>query len=207
MERVFVAILTTLFCTILNVKGQENETNWGIKAGANHSSLWDRVEINGRPGIDYQFNTGFYLGGLANFSLSEKWELQPEVLLSQRNIGIEIDGFIDPEADSNLYTATRTETLIDLPVMLRFKMSRLFIETGPQFGFLINQKEEVKENPYGDQEVSLDNYDTFDAGLAAGIGYSFFSKITLNFRYFQGLIKRDESVNSLAFNLGMEYLF
>ena len=66
MERVIVAVVTSLLCAILNVNGQEKELAWGLKGGANYSTLWDRLEIDGQPGIDYQFKTGFYVGGLAN---------------------------------------------------------------------------------------------------------------------------------------------
>ena len=208
MERVIVAVVTSLLCAILNVNGQEKELAWGLKGGANYSTLWDRLEIDGQPGIDYQFKTGFYVGGLANLPLSQKWELQPELLFSQRNIGIELGGFIGPHVISDNYKAVRTETLLDLPIIFRYKaLSKIFLEAGPQFGFLLDQKEEVKESPYEDRELSSFDYDKFDAGLTVGVGYSFSPQFALSLRYLQGLIKRDRSVNSQMFNLGVEYVF
>lgn len=208
MEKVIVAVVTTVLCAVLNVNGQEKELAWGIKGGANYSTLWDRVEMDGRPRIDYHFKTGFFLGGFANLPLSPKWELQPELLFSQRNIGIEIGGFRSSDMIITNYEALRTETFIDVPVMFRYKAFRkLFFEAGPQLGILLNQKEEIKNSPYGNSELSPYDYDKFDAGVSVGLGYSLNSQFALNLRYFQGLIKRDESVDSQVFNLGVEYIF
>lgn len=53
MEKVIVAVVTTLLCAILNVKGMEKDSACGTKGGANYSTLWDGVEMNGLWGIDY----------------------------------------------------------------------------------------------------------------------------------------------------------
>lgn len=209
MKKYIIAVITTLFCSIFNGRTQETEISWGAKGGANYSTFWDRLEVDGHEGINYSYKSGVFVGGLVNFPLSGKITVQPELLFSRRQTGIEIDGFrfVSPEPTSR-YRATRTESVVELPVMFRYDaFSKIFIEAGPQVGFLIDQKEEVEESPFKTDENLLGEFDKFDAGLTAGLGVKLTPRLMVNGRYFQGLIKRDNSVSTSSLNLAVEYLF
>ena len=208
MEKVIVAIVTAILCSIFSSKAQESDLTWGIKGGANYATLWDRVEMDGPPGINYQYKAGFFVGGFVNILLSERFKFQPELSFSHRESGIDIIGFNRPVLYSDRYKATRIESVIDLPAIFRYRaFNRVFLEAGPQLGFLIKQEEEMEESPFGTEDINFEEYDKVDAGLAAGVGVNFSSRLAINARYFQGLIKRDNSVNSSVLNIGMEYTF
>lgn len=208
MKKITVTVFIALLCSVLSAEAQDNPINWGIKAGVNQSTLWDRLELDGRPGIEYHSKTGFYVGGMANLSLSEKWDVQPELLFSLRRTGIEVGGFIGPEVNGNRYRATRTESVIDLPVLFRYYgFGKIFFEAGPQLGYLLKSQEEVEENPFDSDEGGFESFDKFDAGVAAGLGVKINAHFSVNARYFHGLVERDNSVNSMVINLGLEYVF
>lgn len=209
MEKVLVAVVTTILFSIFSVEGQETEVSWGIKGGVNASTLRDRLEMDGRNSIDYKLKTGFFVGGLAKIDLTEKLSLQPELLFSYRNTDIEIGGFSinDPFLEMD-YRAVRTESFLELPVMLRYDVFRIFYtEAGLQLGYLLHQKEEVEQSPFGPHDPEFEDYDRFDAGISAGLGFRLSSKLNLTGRYYFGLVERDNSVSSSVLSGGLEYLF
>ncbi|WP_324719570.1 porin family protein [Salinimicrobium sp. HB62] len=209
MEKVLVAVITALLFLIFPAKGQEAEVSWGIKGGANASTFRDRLEMDGRNSIDYNLKAGFFFGGLAEVRLSNKLNLQPEILFSHRNTGIEIDGFNINDPNSELdYQAVRTESFLELPVVLRYDMFRIFYsELGLQLGYLLRQKEEVKQSSFGPHSSTFEDYDRVDAGISAGLGFRLSPKFNLTGRYLFGILKRDNSVSSSVIYGGLEYLF
>lgn len=211
MYRKIIIPITIILGTIINCEAQETSPAWGAKAGANSATFWNRMELDGQPGFDYSAKTGFFLGGFVNYSISDKIALQPELLFSYRNTKIQT-GIIytnDPTGPNDShYIATLRESTLDLPVMLRYSLFRsLFLEAGPQLGYILNRKEEVEENPYGPYDPEATITDRFDAGFAAGLGVNLSSNLTINARYFSGLLKRENMISSSVLNLGMEYKF
>ena len=92
--------------------------------------------------------------------------------------------------------------------MFRYSFFRsLFLEAGPQLGYILSRQEEVEEIPSGMQETEASLTDRFDAGFAAGLGVNLNSSFSINSRYFLGLIKRENMVSSSVINLGVEYSF
>ncbi len=203
--------MSALCCAIFSAEAQETSRNWGAKAGISAVTYVDRLDENGGSGFDYETKTGFYLGGFANFNLSPKFELQPELVFSHRPGGLQTgEIFIsDPMArDGFRYKATITESVLDLPVMFRYFFFRsLFLEAGPQLGYIISRKEEVEEVPSGMQETEASLTDRYDAGVAGGLGVNLNSSFKISTRYFLGLVKRENMVSSSVINLGLEYCF
>ena len=207
MEKVIVAVITAVLFSIFSIKAQDTQVSWGTKAGVNSSTFRDQLEKEGGNSIDYQLNTGFFVGGLANIQLTEKLNLQPELLFSYRNIGVEIDGFNinDPYVVLD-YKGVRKDYFLELPVMLRYDLfPKVYTEAGLQLGYLLHQKEDVKQSPYGTQDFEFEDYDRFDAGISAGLGLRLSAKLNLTGRYFYGLVERDNSVSSSAIYGGLEY--
>ena len=209
MEKVIVAVITTMLFSIFSVEAQESRVSWGIKAGVNSATFRDQLELDGRNSIDYKLKTGFFVGGLASLELTEKLSLQPELLFSYRNTGIEIDGFSINDPNVYLdYRAVRKESFLELPVMLKYDVFQIFYaEAGLQLGYLLHQEEEVKQSPFGPHDPTSHNYDKFDAGISAGLGFRLSSKLNITGRYFFGLVERDNSVSSSVLYGGLEYLF
>ena len=57
MEKVIVAVVTAILCSIFGSKAQESDLKCGAKGEAHSSTSWDRVEMHSRPGINYQYKT------------------------------------------------------------------------------------------------------------------------------------------------------
>lgn len=68
--------------------------------------------------------------------------------------------------------------------MIQYVVSEnIYLEAGPQIGFMIKREEKVIKYPTDDPDfnrVSEFDNDILDLGLASGIGYELNQKITLN---------------------------
>jgi len=130
-------IISALFVlSIAKTNAQSSDTrskfDFGIKAGMNISNVWDSKGEEFQADAKIGFAGGVFLGiPLGNF-----FGLQPEVLISQK-------GF---KGSGSLlgfpYSFTRTTTYLDIPLQLQMKpASFITIVAGPQFSYLMNQKD------------------------------------------------------------------
>ncbi len=150
-----------------------------------------------------------------NFEISDDFKIQPELIFAVQgskfvNENLEL---IDTEGFSSIvdFESNINESTIIIPIVAQYFVSENFyLEGGPQFGYIINRKEKITKDPFADisgtptEPIDFD-YDKFDFGLTFGIGYKFSEKISLNTRYFFGLIERNNTIKSSVFNLGLEY--
>ena len=140
--------------------------DFGLKGGLNRADLSN----SGTSAL-----VGFHIGGFAEFMVMEKFDLQPELLLSTQ--GAKYDS-----ADLNLI-------YINLPVMGKYQVTDFFsIEAGPQIGFLVSAKED-------DVDV-IDSYNTIDFCVNLGVGYNLNEKMMLQLRYNLGLSEIEKSLPS-----------
>lgn len=155
---------------------------FGLKAGANFSNLeGDNVE-----GSTY---TSFHFGALVELKLLENLAIQPELLYSSQGTKVDSDAFDDINYN-----------YITVPVMAKFYLTKnkLSLEVGPQFSFLIN--EDVEEQFKGE---------TFDFGIAGGLGYNITNSLFLQARYVAGLTEaaRNADVTNRVIQLSVGYKF
>jgi hypothetical protein len=105
---------------------------FGLKAGGNYSNVYDS------QGEDFQADPklGFVGGAFIAIPIGKYLGIQPEVLLSQK-------GFVATGSlFGSTYKFTRTSTYMDIPLMFAFKPSEFItIMAGPQYSYLINQKD------------------------------------------------------------------
>ncbi|MDR4954174.1 porin family protein [Chryseobacterium sp. ES2] len=162
---------------------------FGVKAGLNISTL-SNSEFNSKA--------GFYGGVFANIPVAQDFSVQPEVLYSG------MGGKAKTNSDIKL-----NMDYIAVPVMLQYNLiPNLYVEAGPQFGFLISAK--GKGN--GASVDVKDNLKTFDFGLGLGAGYYFTQNIGVNLRYTAGLSDVPKNNNGDAarngvFQFGLAYKF
>lgn len=123
-------ILLTVAAVFALGTASAQEMKFGVKAGyvnANYGSDAD----------DGDATSGFYLGGLVDFSISEKFHIQPELLYTMEGNG---------EDEFNL-------NFVRVPVMGKFYVADDFsIQAGPQFGFVAGggeAKEFLKSVDFG----------------------------------------------------------
>lgn len=107
-----------------------DEFSFGLKIGSNYSNVYDSQ--GDKFTADGKF--GLAAGAFLSLPLGKVIGIQPEVIYSEK--GFKATGaFL-----GNNYSATRTTTFIDVPILLAIKpVSFLTILAGPQYSFLIKQ--------------------------------------------------------------------
>lgn len=112
---------------------KENSLRIGLKAGLNYSNVYDE------RGDDFVADGKFGLAGGAFLSIpiGDFLGIQPEFLFSQK-------GFVATGSVIGLnYELKRTSTFIDVPLFFALRpVPFVTILAGPQFSYLINQKDE-----------------------------------------------------------------
>ena len=154
MKKIILTIAAVFAFGVANAQ----DMKFGVKGGLNFSNLTSSEGSNGL--------TSFHLGGFAEFKVSEKFAVQPELLYSMQGAGY--DG-----GDLNL-------NYINIPIMAKFYVAEKFnIQAGPQIGFLMSAK--------ADGTDVKDLFKTTDFGLNLGAGYNLNDNMMLDLRYNLGL--------------------
>lgn len=160
-----------------NRHGSALSIKYGVKAGVNLSNMSNDMTFD--PG--FSMGTGFQVGALVNFHWGQRtesslpgtglWGLQPEILFS--NQVIKSDG-----GDVKL-------NYIKVPVMLKvYPLSRLSVEVGPEFSYLISASPESMK--VDDATVKVGDCKGFNLGAGVGVAYEFNFGLMVGARYSMG---------------------
>ncbi|WP_223559519.1 porin family protein [Chryseobacterium lathyri] len=182
-----------------------NPVTFGVKGGMNVSSLSKDEGLD-----DQKSKIGFNAGVFANIPIAESFSVQPEVLYSQYGA----------KADYTLlgtkYSSSTKLDYIAVPVMFQYNLiPNLYLEAGPEFGFLVSAKNKLKNENNGNSTTS-DNYkdqlQTFNFGIGLGAGYYFTPNLGITARYVAGVtdIFKDNSGDAIrnnTFQVGLAYKF
>lgn len=146
------------FLGIIIVNAQESR--YGLRIGANFSTI-NSDDITGD--LD-QSRIGVVVGFLADFALTEKLRLQPELQYSAQ-------GNKDKDLRINY---------LQIPVVLKYNITNLFnLQLGPQAGIKIWEWE--------DNQAGIADFNTFDFAVVAGLGVNVTDNFFVDLRYAQGL--------------------
>jgi long-subunit fatty acid transport protein len=186
-----------------NVSAQE--VKLGAKLGLNLSSL--------RSDMDFDSKIGFNLGVFAEINLSDKLIFQPELLYSTQGASLE-ESF-----DSNSFKVTNSVDYLNIPLILKYGVTdKLFLEFGPQLGFLLSGKSKYEETYGGETESETEDIKEFtnsiDFGLNFGVSFDIAENIMIGARYNLGLSNiideedsGDEKLQNSVFSLSLGYRF
>lgn len=139
--------------------------DWGVKLGANASTMSEIGDICDDNGL----KAGFNVGVIAKYQLNDWVALKSGIDYQVKGLKCDLKDQ-DSELKDNL------QYLI-LPVKAEFSASekagfkngqRLFLATGPYFGYLLNAEETIK-----DQTKDLDDLNDFDFGWSFELGMEF----------------------------------
>jgi len=172
------------------------QVQYGLKAGANFYTFGgDEVENE-----DLNSKFGLHIGGLVNFSVSEKFKVQPEVVFSIQG-SKQTDGTDELNWNFNY---------LNIPIMAQFYVSNgFFLETGPQIGF--NLKAEIKDEESGTTFDLDDEIKSTDISWGLGAGYKTASGFGFGAHYNLGLSsiaeESDVDIKNRGFQVGVFYLF
>ena len=129
-------LLATIF--IAFTATAQEKINIGIKVGQNLTSV---------NSVAVDRHSASYHGGITvQIGLTEKISLVPEVLLSQTKLSIN-PSIADVLSDSRYKPETYHLNYMIVPLLVQVKpFSSLLLQAGPQYGILIDQKKDGKEN-------------------------------------------------------------
>lgn len=196
MNKVLLAAIAVLaFGTAEAQKSRPSvkDISFGLKGGLNVSTLGGDVD-NVDPKI------GAHIGGLVEIKLTNRFAIQPEILLSLQGAKSEYT-----ESSPNYYYNEESKlnlTYLNFPVMAKFYvLPNLSLEAGPQLGILVSAKNDftVYENDNGDiyaysqNSNAKGNYKTAEASLNFGASYYFTKNIFLEGRFCVGLSNIDNN--------------
>ena len=191
---------------LCSVYGFSQNFKFGAKGGLNIAAQ----SVSGGTSISNVI--GANLGVFAEYKLSDKFALQPELLFSMQGV----------KSSSSVFTynidQTRSLNYLDLPIMAKYFATEKFsIQAGPQIGFLISATDKLDSTLPGFPSSSGDsksNYNGVDFGLNFGLGYDFTEKISVSTRYNLGLSDVEKSIPSgstgsknRVISFGLEYKF
>lgn len=201
---------TTTTTTTTTTRTSSSDVRFGIKGGMNVSSLSDDGGLE-----DQGSKIGFNAGVFANIPIAESFSIQPEVLYTQ--YGDKYDYRVPVTNDRISYA--RHLDYIAVPVMFQYNfIPNLYVEAGPEFGFLVSAKNKLKNETNNDPLNTSGDYkdglNKFNFGLGLGAGYYFTDNIGITARYIAGLtdIAKDRPGNSDAirnnvFQVGLAFKF
>ncbi|OOV17522.1 porin family protein [Flavobacterium sp. LM4] len=174
----FYLYALTLFMTASfgMLQAQENvTTEFGIKGGLNMSNLYtdDADDEN----VLFGFNAGVY----ATLPVSDFVAIQPELLFTTRGSKLEYNNaLIEGNAKFKL-------NYIEVPLLVRVNLTKNFnIHAGGYASYLVSSKVTGEGSFNFEEEFDTDNFNKFDAGIAAGVGLDF-NPISIGVRYNYGL--------------------
>lgn len=177
----------------------------GVKGGLNFPTLsGDSRQL---MGDQTKFRTDFYVGGYANYKVTDQISFQPELLYSKQGAGIKTTD------NSNTKIVTHN---INIPLMGRYEiMEGLNVEFGPQLGFLVSAKAKSEEGKTDTKVKITDNFKTFDFGLNFGAGYKVTDELEINARFTKGLsninnvfpegMNNNYKITNTYFSIGVAY--
>jgi hypothetical protein len=175
---VIIALITTLE-SFAQIK-------FGVKGGLNVSNMLDKTKYR-TYSDEYNSKIGFHLGATAEYSLSEKFSIEPGFLFSTKGYKMEKSGV----------TGSLNLNYLEVPINAIYKIElssvNILISAGPYLGSAISGKAKASEPILGVNEDSKEqkieigtDIKALDFGLDIGAGVEI-KDITLNLQYGLGL--------------------
>lgn len=169
-----------LFITILClgfVSGNAQRFKPGLKAGLNNTNLTGDANTDAK--------IGFYVGGLVDFLISDKFHVQPELMYSSE--GADDDAGI---------------SYLRLPIMGKYYINENFnLQAGPEIAFKVGTEEEVID------EATTST----DFALGLGAAYELETGLFFDARYNLGLGNISDvdglDFGNTGFQIGLGYRF
>ncbi len=196
-------LISLLLGDKLNTEGLE----FGLEGGFNWSKV-SGLEANKSLSA---FNLGFYF----DIRLKNQWFIYTGVLVKS-NLGVDKLSANDLnflqtdvyEEEGN-YSQVIKYFLVPALAKYKFKNQHMYIEAGPQFGWMYDAWVEFNSDVDGKdariREYNKDLITRFDAGIMAGLGYTLLkgTGMTLGIKYYYGFVdaykEKSDSKNSSFF--------
>ncbi|WP_309614114.1 porin family protein [Flavobacterium sp.] len=186
MKKIILTIAVVMAATFANAQDKKEsvttkEIVFGVKGGYANTNFAGDID-------NFDAASNFYIGGLVDFHISEKFHVQPELLYS-------MEGADNDEANLDF---------IRIPVMAKFFVGEGFnLQAGPELAFVA-----------GGGAIK-DALKSMDFGLGFGAGYELSSGLMFDARYNLGLSDLnddttafgDAKITTTSFQIGLGYRF
>jgi len=162
------------------------KTRFGLKAGVNLARL-SAKEFTATAEPHTNTKTSFNAGAFVNIPLGGMFRIQPELVFSSQ--GSKVEEMIAASAGTRQYNYEYDLHYVNLPVMFQLQTQKgFFVETGPQFSYLIDAKSKGATPLSTEDETDYDYYfDNFDIAWGVGVGYLSRIGLGVNARYNYGI--------------------
>ncbi len=183
MKKYLVAIVVFMFCLVANAQFVQ----YGLKAGMNLSGESAHEYPGGNLFDKSGYRTGFALGAVVNYQLSHSLDLEADLMYSMQGMKDKLfvmEGGLPTERQVDYKIRSQ---YLNLPIALKyFLMDGLYIECGPQVGYLLSKADKAD----GIDTTNLfeaSNTRKFDFSILGGLGLVFKNNVFIDARYVHGL--------------------
>jgi len=201
-------ILIVIVAAMASMCANAQEVQFGVRAGLNLTTESKAKNIDGRDAESPDFRTGMHIGGLVNWAINERFELEADLLYSMQGYKDQVN--IEAEQSLHDKNYTVTSHYLTLPIAAKANIVKgVYVECGPQFGYLLSKKDKLEDFETEDSFTS-DNTKRFDFGILGGLGYKFENGVFVNARYIHGLTKTSkvfDGCKNRNIQLSLGYLF
>ena len=198
MKKAMLGLMVILGLGATQVNAQS--ITFGAKAEANMSNF----NLSDMPGVDSKMGFGGTVGGFAKFDISNRFAIQPELLVHFQNSELKEEGV---KRDYEYWG-------LEIPVYAMFQWqtlsnNRFYAGVGPYVGYgLSAELSKPKSKLYKDNVLQ-----EWDFGFGAQVGYEFANGIQINAGYKLGIVdaldagKDDSTMLPQRISLGIGYRF
>lgn len=181
---------------VTGISANAQELRFGAKAGYSYSTL--KMKADGHSETSDPMHT-FYIGGLAEYKISDKFGIQGELLYSPLGGKIDI-AEADPEDPTTFLNVKAKQTLHTLliPVSAKYFITEgLSVSAGASFGVILSAKQKYSADLglgipgfelNGDDEVDIkDQLNTLNIAPFLGAEYALENGLFFDARYNLGI--------------------
>ena len=187
--------------------------SFGIRAGVSSASLKGDAASSLNDLLDYtdghvttNNHTGFFGGGYITIPVTQQFSVEPALYYTQK--GYELRGELNVKGLEFLGAnakAKLTSNYIDLPVLVKGNFNGFQVFAGPQISYLAKADLRTTAGVLGFNLLNktmdaTEQFNRWDAGVTAGVGYQFKNGLNLSAAYDHGLSRADANKNMEAYN-------
>ena len=205
-------LLLSFLLVSANLFAQSN-IKLGVNAGVTYSTIQGDASksLNGLLDLTNGIATsrdhlGFYAGVNADIPIASNLSLAPGIMYAQK--GYEFSGSFSPKGLNFLGAGAKAvlqTNYIDVPLLVKANMQGLQIFAGPQISYLVNANLKTTAGLLGINLLNntmdaTSQFNRWDMGVTAGLGYEFSNGIYISGSYDYGLQKIDANKSLNAYN-------
>lgn len=177
-------LLSVLALSLFTLCSSAKPLQFGVRGGLNISDESSHKYLSGISNST-KFRQGFNLGGVVNMPITEKFDVEADVMYSMQGFKQDIYTTTLDEYDE-VVLQTITSHYLNIPVVAKYYITNgLYVECGPQVGFLMGRTNNAEVlTPVDPYEYS--NTKKVDFSIVGGLGLFFYENFYVNARYCHG---------------------